>query len=151
MGHSRMARSARSAGMRFFPHCQWTDCFAAWLLGQADVPKDPWPAAAKGLGVRHCLWCGPPDGNPFVWFGALGCPISWSLTTSCVGLEEQHFHEFNGLDLQTCAKRTITVNRLRGVLQPVSSHRRRQSVAGLAARRVTCCEGSRSLRSRAGR
>src|SRR5215469_8926055 len=63
MGHSRMARSSRFAGMRFFPHCQWTDCFAAWLLGQADVPKDPWPPAAKGLGVRHFCVAGPLTGT----------------------------------------------------------------------------------------
>jgi hypothetical protein len=29
-----------------------------------------------------------------------------------VGLEEQHFHEFNGLDLQTGGKRTPDINKL---------------------------------------
>ena len=34
-----------------------------------------------------------------------------------VGRGEPHFHEFNSLDVQTCAKRTPGINRLRGVLQ----------------------------------
>jgi hypothetical protein len=88
--------------------------FESRSLQRRDRRSQTWSGPAKQI-VETIERDRKPSSSQHT--SGMRCPISRSLTTSCVCPGEQHFHEFSGLDLQSGGKRTPDINRLYAGLQ----------------------------------